>query len=584
MKSKIETVNQPNNIEENQHASSETNMPITSTGMAQSQSGYQHASLEINQPKGFGTYSRIGYPDSPKANPTIKENVPFFLELSFAYGICFAIAFFKNFIGITYPLITAVTLGACGLFLKKYGVAWKKSNWWYIASTLLLGISTVLTTNGFVIFFNTVGILLLISVFMVRQAYDDREWNLGQYICNLLFLYLCMIPEVASPFIHLADYLKKNRKTEQKNKNAKYVMIGILIGLPMLFIVVGLLSSADQIFSKLVGSIFLNLWDQVIFSPNVVLAIFLVVLGFFGIYCFFSALTLNNLPEWKQKTQKRNPLTAITFLSMITAVYLIFCTIQLVFLFTGGRLLPKEYTYAEYAHQGFFQLLFVCLFNLVLVVLCLAVFRQNKLLKVLLLVFSGCSYIMIASSAFRMALYIEAYHLSFLRVLVLWFLAMLVFLMAGVIVNIVKGEFSLFRYCMAVVTVFYLLFSFGRPDALVASYNLAKQGDSISYGDIVYLANLSMDAAPALSKCKFGHSHSREAKDYYSGQGYIENESGNFYNNRNGRFYMEGCKKCRLDRRFQEILDETGHMDIRTFHISKYMARVAAESYFESQK
>lgn len=497
----------------------------------------------------------------------MKNNAPFFLGLSLAYGVCFAIAFYKNFIGITYPFITAATLGACGLFLKKYGIPWKKSNWWYIGGAMLLGISTVLTTNGFVIFFNTIGILLLISVFMVRQFYHDREWNMGQYICNLLFLYLCMVPEVASPFIHLADYLEKNWKKGPKNKNATYVLAGILIGLPMLFAVVWLLSSADQIFSKLVGSIFQNLWSQVIFSPNVFLVVFLVALGFFGIYCFLSALTLNNMPQWKQKKPKKNPLTAVTFLSMVTAVYLIFCTIQMLFLFTGGKLLPREYTYAEYAHQGFFQLLFVCLFNLALVVLCLAVFQQNKLLKVLLLVFSGCTYIMIASSAFRMALYIEAYHLSFLRVLVLWFLAMLVFLMAGVIVNIVKGEFGLFRYCMAVVTVFYLIFSFGRPDALVASYNLAQQGDSISYRDIVYLSNLSMDAAPVLSKCSFSHSHSGDVMDYYRSQGYVE-----------------GCKRCRLDWRFQKVLDKTGHMDIRTFHVSKYRARVAAESYFEGRK
>ena len=183
-----------------------------------------------------------------------------------------------------------------------------------------------------------------------------------------------------------------------------------------------------------------------------------------------------------------------------------------------------------------------------------------------------------------MALYIEAYHLSFLRVLVLWFLAMLVVLMAGVIVNIVKGEFGLFRYCMAVVTVFYLVFSFGRPDALVASYNLAQSGDGMSYGDIVYLANLSMDAAPALSKCKFEHSHSEEARDFYRGQGYMVDALGNFYNSRNEYLSIEGCKRCRLDRRFQEILEETEHMDIRTFHISKYMARVAAENYFAGQK
>ena len=32
----------------------------------------------------------------------MKNNAPFFLGLSLGYGVCFAIAFYKNFIGIIY--------------------------------------------------------------------------------------------------------------------------------------------------------------------------------------------------------------------------------------------------------------------------------------------------------------------------------------------------------------------------------------------------------------------------------------------------------------------------------------------------
>lgn len=509
-------------------------------------------------------------------NSVMKENVLYFLGMALVYGLCFAVAFYRNFIGITYPVIIIITLVVCGLFLKKYEILWKKSSWWYVGGSTLLGISTVLTTNGFVIFFNTVGVLLLITVFMIRQIYDDRKWSLGQYFCNIFFFYLCMIPELASPFIHFADYLKKHKKEERKNKNVKYILIGVLIGLPMLLVVIGLLSSADQIFSRFVGNAFYHLGSQIVFSPNLFLVIFLVILGFFGIYCFLSALTLNNMPEWKQKKEKKNPVIAITFLSMITVVYLIFCMIQVVFLFTGGKLLPKGYTYAKYAHQGFFQLLFVCMFNLILVVLCLAIFQQNKWLKVLMAVFSGCTYIMIASSAFRMLLYIGAYHLSFLRVLVLWFLGMLAFLMAGILINIVKGEFALFRYCMTVVTVFYLAFSFSKVDALVASYNVAQLGENIGYEDVVYLANLSMDAAPVLKQYRFEHEHSKELQNYDTYYGYVENS--NPYGEGEQRNYI--CRRCRLDKRFREILNDTEGMNIRTFHISKYMARKAAKEYF----
>ncbi len=520
-------------------------------------------------------------PEQKSINPIMRNHVPYFMGISLLYAVCFTIAFYKNFIGITFPIITAITLAVCCLFLKKNEISWNKSNWWYVAGSLLLGVSTVLTANEFVIFFNTLGILLLITVFMIRQVYDDKGWNLGQYICNLLFLYLCMVPEIASPFIHFANYINKYKKEEKKNKNVKYILIGILIGLPILLIVIELLSSADQIFSRLVGRAFHSLWSQIVFSPNLFLVILLIILGFFGIYCFLSALTQNNMPEWKKKENRKNPVIAITFLSMITAVYLLFCGIQAIFLFTGGKLLPQGYTYSEYARQGFFQLLFLCIFNLILVVICLSVFQKSRWLKTLLLIFSGCTYIMIASSAFRMILYISVYHLSFLRVLVLWFLGMLVILMAGVVINIVKEEFELFRYCVSVVAVCYLLFSFGKVDSLIASYNVAQLGNDMSYEDVAYLAGLSADAVPALSKCEFEHEHFSTNTAKYGG--YTEDLYGNVtglkpQEDRNG--YVSGCRRCKLEQKFQRVLNTADKMSLRTFHFSRYQAAKAAEKYF----
>lgn len=525
-----------------------------------------------------------------KANPVMRENAPYFLGISFIYGICFAVAFYRNFIGITFPLITAATLWVCGLFIKKNGMPWKKSNWLYAAASILLGISTVLTANGFVVFFNTVGILLLVTVFMLRQVYDSGAWGFGQYICNILFLYLSMVPEIASPFVHLGQCLKKikgAKEVKMKNGNIKYILLGILMGLPMLFAAVGLLSSADQIFSKVVGEAFRNLFRQAVLSPNLLIVAMLLAMGFFGSYCFLSALSLQNMPEWKRKANKKNPVTAITFISMVTVVYLLFCGIQVAFLFTGGRLLPEGYTYAEYARQGFFQLLFVCVCNLALVLFCLSVFGRHRLLKALLLVFSGCTYIMLISSAYRMALYVSAYRLSFLRVLVFWFLALLAFLLAGVILNIQRERFQLFRYCMAVVTVFYLVFSFGRPDTLVAAYNLAQFEDEVSYQDVAYLTNLSMDAVPALSRCRFQHENHSASGPFGSGrqdagEG-LEETSGNIYGDyyklesrTQKNVYYAGCRRCRLEWKFQQVLDATENMGIRTFHFSKYRARKAA--------
>lgn len=509
---------------------------------------------------------------------SMRKNTPYFLRMAFVFSICFAVAFYRNYIGITFPLITAAALTACGLFLKKEGIAWKRSSWLYTGICMLLGISTILTTNIFVLFFNTVGILLMMTVLMLRQIYDDRAWRFGQYLGNMLFLYLNMIPEAAAPFIHLANYRKKHKGEAKKNKKAKYVLIGILIGLPMLVVIIELLSSADQIFSQVIGEAFHKLFGQIVFSPNVFLVIFLMIVGFFGIYSFLSALALRNMPQYKNNMSRKNPLIAVTFLSMVTVVYVIFCGIQVMFLFTGGMLLPEGYTYAEYARQGFFQLMFVCSFNLVLVVSCIALFEENKALKTLLLLCSGCTYVMIASSAFRMILYIRTYHLSFLRVLVLWFLAMLAVLMCGVVAAVIRPKFGLFRYCVAVAAVFYLVFSFGRPDVIIAEYNLAHMGQDISYEDLQYLTRLSMDVVPVLGRCTFEHENGCQGGNTNSAErdAYDSFEDW-YYDGADGMGTgQRGCRRCLLERTFERVLDKTEDMNLRTFHVSKYLARRAA--------
>lgn len=77
------------------------------------------------------------------------------------------------------------------------------------------------------------------------------------------------------------------------------------------------------------------------------------------------------------------------------------------------------------------------------------------LLNGVLLVISMCTYVMIASAIYRMLLYVGQYHLTFLRVLVLWFLAMMVILMAGVVALIFNRVFAV-QYCLVTVSVFYL--------------------------------------------------------------------------------------------------------------------------------
>ena len=169
-------------------------------------------------------------------------------------------------------------------------------------------------------------------------------------------------------------------------------------------------------------------------------------------------------------------------------------------------------TWAQYARQGFFQLLAVCVINLAVVAVCLFGFRKNRALQILLTAVCAMTYVLIASSAWRMYLYIRQYSLTFLRLMVLWALLVMAVIFAGTMIAVWKRDFELPRFWLIAVTFLYLIPAFGRPDYWIASYNVSREAntqESVMYSqddddalptaaDYSYLRGLSADAAPVL--------------------------------------------------------------------------------------
>ena len=122
------------------------------------------------------------------------------------------------------------------------------------------------------------------------------------------------------------------------------------------------------------------------------------------------------------------------------------------------------------------------------------------MLKVLLLLTSLATYVMGASSAYRMVLYVKAYNLTILRVFVFWALIVIGIFLLGMMVKIVNEKFPLFTYGLYVFCVCFLILSFSRPDYQVAKYNVANE-EVEGRLDTRYLTyDLSMDAAPIIAQ------------------------------------------------------------------------------------
>lgn len=446
-------------------------------------------------------------------NPLPERKNPLFPFMgigSLIYAFFYTFCLYKNSSGITYPFFVGGTCLFFFFYLKRSGTAVRKFTVFPAISLILLGISTCFTDSWVLLFFNKLGIFLLFFYMALHSLYQDKGWDLSKYFGSLINTACSSVAFVYRPFTDLADFLKsRKQKSGKPDGKGKYVFYGILIALPLMLIIIVLLCSADAVFSNMFDYLFSD-FLEFLFKGNIwgVTALFL--FAFFASYCLLCRFSKRNIQEAVKDKRTMEPVIGITFTGMISLVYLIFCLIQIIYLFGGLGTLPENYTYAKYAREGFFQLVFVCLINLALVLICNKRFRKNNILKGILVFISLCTYIMIASSAYRMILYIFAYHLTFLRVLVLWGLVVIFFLISGTLAVIFYENFPLVKYCVVTVTIMYLIFSFAHPDYWIARYNLAHavtadtgSGEnsyrfSREYSDFHYLRNLSMDAAPAI--------------------------------------------------------------------------------------
>ncbi|GAA3573990.1 hypothetical protein GCM10022419_063790 [Nonomuraea rosea] len=197
------------------------------------------------------------------------------------------------------------------------------------------------------------------------------------------------------------------------------------------------------------------------------------------------------------------PLTAVNLL------FASFVAVQITALFGGDTwvLRTAGLTYAEYARQGFFQLVVVSVFVLGIVAVAAGLLRVERrerwLLAVLLGVLCGLTMVVLASALHRMNLYTDAYGLSRLRLSVqatVWWLGALfaLVLIAGAVRFAGRGSGWLPRTIVLVTGLGLASFAIVNPDLRVAYTQVEVRG--VQKLDSDYLGDLGAEAVPALDR------------------------------------------------------------------------------------
>jgi hypothetical protein len=342
-----------------------------------------------------------------------------------------------------------------------------------------------------------------------------------------------------------AEKQEDPEETAARHARNKQILTGVLAAVPLMIVILILLTSADAVFRDMMDSIFTFEWpDLHLDIGSLIEILFLFCLCFWCAYLAWKILNRERIQctlqdaaaktdgnaaaaEGSEKTvggkaQYIPAATAMTILLPVTAVYLLFSVVQLICVF-GRSGLPEGVTYANYVHEGFYQLCAVAVINLILY----GLFKNSvsdsaasgsrissRLLKSLLTLLCACTYIILISAAYRMMLYIRAYQLTFLRLFVLWFMLVLTVWMTVLITgNYIRG-FSTLKALIVSTSILYLAFALPHPDYWIARFNMSRpksnavyiEGEDPSfyaedkYQDPGYLVSLSDDAVPAFAE------------------------------------------------------------------------------------
>ena len=499
----------------------------------------------------------------------IKDNYRYFTVVSIFYGIVFAFCMYKNLFGWTFLLYAITTVIVINKFLKKANLIHKKETKFIYIGVILCGVSTCLTANILIQFLNWCCMLVLLMSLMINQMNEERNDKILEYINKMIRIPFATIGNIFLPLKNTKEIINSSKKERTVDKEKwKPIILGGGMAIGVLFVVVPLLAGSDIVFNRIIKSAFswMNFegFNSLIEMFNTLFGVLITFMaGFLLIYAFFYAsCRVNSNKETEKKDKQYKSLTGIVFTSIIASVYLLYSMIQIRYLFLKAGL-PEGISYSEYAHAGFWQLVLVVMINVSMVILCSELYEKNKWLNYMITIISLCTYVMMLSAAYRMKLYIDVYHLTFLRLCVLWFIAALAIVMAGVIISIYKKDFQLVNYMIAVSAVSYLIFSFSQPDYWIAKYNVSHI-EQLTCADLEYMmCNLSLDAAPIIAEI--------DPKEVSSDDG-----DGCIYYYENAQ---ENSAEIMMKNYFQEVSQRCGKIGFRQANFSKIRAKQIAGSF-----
>ena len=399
-----------------------------------------------------------------------------------------------------FSVVSLVLIGLSGVYLRVTG---NKGSFYTVA---LLGLSAIIAAgyarsdDGFVKFILLGFLFVGVALALCLQSGQNRR--MPGHFSTLLDPFRTVFGYGFGRWYHaIAGLVAGFQQSGTAGKKTGGVVLGLLIAAPVLAIVVALLISADAAFAGLMDCL-----PEFQLGEAVVTMVFGSLLAMILVSYL---LTLRHQDSVCVKHSQRkgcSGLTINTVLAALSLVYLVYLVSQLAY-FVGGfsGILPEGYTMAEYARRGFFEMAALCGINLAIMAIAMGVVAKDPkapLATRLLCLFIGLvTLFFVASASAKMAMYIQSYGLTRLRVLTEVIMVFLGVTTIYVCIWLFVPRLPYMKAVIVTALLFGAIVIWCDVDTVVARYNVtAYQQGILKTVDVEYLGKLNSAAIPYLEE------------------------------------------------------------------------------------
>ena len=365
-----------------------------------------------------------------------------------------------------------------------------RENWAWLVPIAFMALSFGLYENPWLKAINMMALPMSIGVFLsyAHTIEKHQQWWSSHFLIRLGFFALRVLPQWPQASKHLRS-VALSQVDGPSISIAKRIARSIAVLIPLMFVILALLSSADQQFDQLLERALQFIGDML--KVSIFAKLLFIILLWVTVVAALNVFRKPFIYEGPVAYRAVDNVTAAIVLFAILVVYIAFLTLQIEYLLVDQ--LPIEFGDTErIVKSGFWQLFFLSIINLGLFYWA---YRNTAVwLQWLLSLYLLASVLILLSAAWRMVLYVYYYGLSYEKFFASYttFYALGLFVFLGFCLLAKKPQDLVKGVVFSVLWMFSLA-TISPIEKLIFSSNMALSKQADSRIDLYHLSYLSAD-------------------------------------------------------------------------------------------